>query len=208
MVIFVCQERPILLAMPLTMPMGGNWMGQKRSAEGRGSPSCQLWRKPLRGGTLKLEDWWRSWELRWHATLGRRREKLSPICGAEWASCCSAAMLPFSGTGFHTNLGPILMGFYNSTFHCLLTMINVWKPWNTHTTQEREEIFLRRKTCIWWEGKQKIERRKIFDEQNYEKDERFWRKKIYFFQRRTKRRRKGRKIVEKGEYIFFGGKEK
>ena len=126
-IIFVCQERPILLAMPLTMPMGGNWMGQKRSAEGRGSPSCQLWRKPLRGGTLKLEDWWRSWELRWHATLGRRREKLSPICGAEWASCCSAAMLPFLGTGFQINLGPISMGFYNPTIHCFLAMINVWK---------------------------------------------------------------------------------
>ena len=26
------------------------------------------------------------------------------------------------------NLGPISMGFYNSNIHCLLTMINVWKP--------------------------------------------------------------------------------
>ena len=31
------------------------------------------------------------------------------------------------------HLGLISMGFYNSTFHCLLTMINVGKPWNTHT---------------------------------------------------------------------------
>ena len=46
---------------------------------------------------------------------------------AEWASCCSAAMLPFLGTGFQLNLGPISMGFYNSTIHCLLTMIKVWK---------------------------------------------------------------------------------
>ena len=32
----------------------------------------------------------------------------------------------------------------------------------------------------------------------------FGKRKIYFLQRR----RKGRKIIEKGEYIFFGGKEK
>ena len=36
-------------------------------------------------------------------------------------------MLPFLGTGFQLNLGPISMGFYNSTIHCLLTMIKVWK---------------------------------------------------------------------------------
>ena len=44
-----------------------------------------------------------------------------------------AAAQPVSGTGFHINLGPISMGLYNSTIHCLLTMINVGKPWNTHT---------------------------------------------------------------------------
>ena len=85
---------------------------------------------------------WRSWELRWHATLGRRREKLSPICGAEWASCCSAAMLPFLGTGFQLNLGPISMGFYNSTIHCLLTMIKVWKTLKyTHWKKGSSFIF-------------------------------------------------------------------
>ena len=73
---------------------------------------------------------WRNWELRWHATLGRRREKLSPICGAEWASCCSAAIL---GDRIPHQSGAISMGLYNSTIHCLLTMINVWKPWITHT---------------------------------------------------------------------------
>ena len=47
------------------------------------------------------------------------------VCGAEWATCCSAATLPFLGTGFQIYLGPTSTGFFISTIHCLLTMINV-----------------------------------------------------------------------------------
>ena len=49
----------------------------------------------------------------WHPEAGREVKKLGPICGAEWVSCCSAAMLPYSGIGFQPYLEPILTGSFS-----------------------------------------------------------------------------------------------
>ena len=108
-------------------------LSSKNQAEGRELPSCQSWQRHLEGGTPRLEGRWRSWGLLLHATPGRKREKLSPICGAEWVSCCSAAMLPYSGIGFQPYLEPLLTGSFNPKIHCLLSMINVCKSWNIYS---------------------------------------------------------------------------
>ena len=61
----------------------------------------------------------KSWGLLLGATPGRKRGKLCPICEAEWVSCFSAAMLPYSGIGSQPYLEPILTGSFNPKIHCL-----------------------------------------------------------------------------------------
>ena len=58
---------------------------------------------------------WRSWARHWPVILGKRREKLSPTFGVDWASCCSAATLQFLGTGTQPYPELILMVSYNPT---------------------------------------------------------------------------------------------